>query len=73
MVGVNFEPHITLTVFKDQSCISELPPLKFESRSFDADKISICELGPSHSCQRIVEPDCVLVPAFINEAKEPAR
>jgi hypothetical protein len=55
MVGINFEPHVTLTVFKDSVEQHKLPQVKFERHSFQVDSITICELGPSHSCQRIVE------------------
>lgn len=55
MVGINFEPHITLTVFRDDVEPQQLPRLKFEQHQFDVDRIAICELGPSHSCQRIVK------------------
>jgi hypothetical protein len=55
MVGINFEPHITLTVFQDNVESNQLPKLKSEHHSFKVDRIAICELGPSHSCQRIVE------------------
>jgi len=52
MIGTNFQPHITLTSFKSM-------PLDLKSRKAKVFKFSpthlyVCELGPSHSCQRIV-------------------
>jgi hypothetical protein len=55
LVGSVFRPHITLTSFEQKSVISEIPPLKVEPLSFPVNAITICELGPSHSCQRIVK------------------
>ena len=52
MFGLNFRPHITLSSFKDKepSNVSfDIPQMQFE-----ADRLHICELGISHSCQRIV-------------------
>ncbi|MEK7644604.1 MAG: hypothetical protein AAB390_04865 [Patescibacteria group bacterium] len=52
MVGTNFRPHITLTDF-----ITQPPGLKTnnaKSFKFRPRFIYVCELGPSHSCQRIV-------------------
>lgn len=55
MVGIHFRPHITLS----SSAVKEpfdrkFPGLPFRKFSFKPDNITICELGPSHSCQRIV-------------------
>jgi hypothetical protein len=52
MFGMNFQPHITLTSF------DKAPPADFEPevkrRRFDVAGISVCELGESHSCQRVL-------------------
>jgi hypothetical protein len=55
LVGSVFRPHITLTSFEQKSVVSEIPHLKVEPLSFPVGAIAICELGPSHSCQRIVK------------------
>lgn len=52
MIGTNFKPHITLASFKDN-------PLKLKIKKakifkFKPSHVYICELGPSHSCQRVV-------------------
>ena len=52
MFGLNFRPHITLTSFKDREPTNtsvDVPRMQFV-----ADRLHICELGVSHSCQRIV-------------------
>jgi 2'-5' RNA ligase len=49
-----FRPHITLTSFEDKSSRQSIPEMNFDRLSFEADAVSICELGPSHSCQRII-------------------
>jgi len=54
LIGAVFRPHITLTSFEDRSVVGEIPPLPFKPMRFQVDTIHICELGPSHSCQRIV-------------------
>jgi hypothetical protein len=48
MHGMNFRPHITLS---DSDQHTGLP---FRRIRFRADALYICELGESHSCQRIV-------------------
>ncbi len=53
MIGANFRPHITLTSFKSPS--PNLPIKKARAFKFKPDHLFVCELGPSHSCQRIVE------------------
>jgi hypothetical protein len=53
MIDAVFRPHITLTSFEDKSVAKDIPPLEFEPLVFHVDQVSICELGPSHSCQRI--------------------
>ena len=56
MVGLDFRPHVTLTVFKDKELKGRnFPGLKFKRLSFAVEKLSVCELGPSHSCQRVVQ------------------
>jgi len=54
MIGAAFRPHITLTSFEDKSVVDEIPPLAFKPLSFHVESIQICELGPHHSCQRII-------------------
>jgi hypothetical protein len=54
LIGALFQPHITLTSFEDKSVMDDIPPLPLKPASFRVDAIHICELGPSHSCQRIV-------------------
>jgi hypothetical protein len=54
LIDVVFRPHITLTSFEDKSIRQSIPELNFERLSFEVDAVSICELGPSHSCQRII-------------------
>jgi hypothetical protein len=54
MIGAVFRPHITLTSFEDRSIVDEIPALPFKPMSFQVDTIYICELGHSHSCQRVV-------------------
>lgn len=55
LIDAVFRPHITLTSFLDHSVAKQVPPPSFLPLSFKVDSISICELGPSHTCQRIVE------------------
>jgi hypothetical protein len=52
MMGMNFQPHLTLTSFKG----GEPADIQFDIRKvrFPVDRLYVCELGPSHSCQRIV-------------------
>jgi len=52
MMGMNFRPHITLSSFKG----AEPADIHFDIRRmcFPVDRLYVCELGPSHSCQRIV-------------------
>jgi len=54
MIGLNYRPHITLTMLKDgppqKYSVSKVKYFKFRPKS-----LFICELGPSHSCQRIVK------------------
>lgn len=52
-VGANFRPHVTLTSF-----VGNAPKLMIKKAKrfrFKPIHIYICELGPSHSCQRIVK------------------
>lgn len=50
--GPNFKPHVTLTSFKNNS--PKIKIKKAKAFMFKPTHIYICELGPSHSCQRIV-------------------
>jgi 2'-5' RNA ligase len=52
MMGMNFRPHITLSSFKG----AEPADIHFDIQRmrFPVDRLYVCELGPSHSCQRIV-------------------
>lgn len=58
VVGTAFHPHITLAVFADASLAESvqrhaLPrPRKFR---FVPQTVSVCAIGPSHSCQKIVD------------------
>jgi len=53
LMGVNFRPHISLASFTGNS---PKPKIKKAKRfRFKPTHIYIYELGPSHSCQRIVE------------------
>jgi len=54
LIDVVFRPHITLTSFENKNIAQSIPPLSFERLSFEVNTVSICEQGPSHSCQRIV-------------------
>ncbi len=53
MVGANFRPHITLTSFN--SPVPNLPIRAAREFKFKPEHLFVCELGSSHSCQRIVE------------------
>jgi len=53
MYGMNFRPHITLTVFDDPNAARDVK-LPLRRMSFAVDRIHVCELGESHTCQRIV-------------------
>jgi hypothetical protein len=52
LIGMNFQPHITLSSFKG----GKPPDTHFDIRSmhFHVDRLYVCELGRSHSCQRII-------------------
>jgi len=53
LVGRNFKPHITLTSFAGAApTMSAKKARKFK---FRPSSLYVCELGPSHSCQRIVK------------------
>jgi len=54
LIGSVFRPHITLTSFTNKAVVSEIPTFEIEPLSFEVKEIAICELGPHHSCQRIV-------------------
>jgi 2'-5' RNA ligase len=61
-----FRPHITLTSFGDKGAARSIPAPEFERLSFVARTVTICELGPSHSCQRIVATHDLGKPLIIN-------
>ena len=52
MVGANFRPHITLTSFNAEP--PNLKIIKAKSFEFRPGFLYVCELGLSHSCQRVV-------------------
>ncbi|MBI4085733.1 MAG: hypothetical protein HY433_00590 [Candidatus Liptonbacteria bacterium] len=52
-MGSNFRPHVTLTSFKGKT--PELKIRKAKLFRFKPRYLYVCELGPSHSCQRIVK------------------
>lgn len=54
MIDVMFRPHITLASFKDKRIRKDIPSPAFEPMAFRVDEVSICELGPSHSCRRVI-------------------
>jgi hypothetical protein len=62
LMGAAFRPHITLTRLEDLN-VRKIPPMTFKPMSFDVEAIHICELGPFHSCQRIVAKFPVARPA----------
>lgn len=56
MVGRYFMPHVTLAVFRDdKNMVKASNELQLRKFRFEAKSIFICELGESHSCQRIVK------------------
>jgi 2'-5' RNA ligase len=63
LMGAAFRPHITLTRLENKNLVDEIPPMTFKPMSFDVEAIHICELGPFHSCQRIVSKFPVARPA----------
>ena len=50
-VGANFRPHVTLASFKNRRPNLEIKRAK--KFKFRPKFLYVCELGPSHSCQRI--------------------
>ena len=52
MMGRVFRPHITLTSFERRP--TKDIPLEVIPLVFDVDEIVICELGPHHTCQRVI-------------------
>ena len=52
MVGANFRPHVTLASFKNEQ--PNLGIKKARKFRFKPNFLYVCELGPSHSCQRVV-------------------
>ncbi len=56
MVGRYFIPHITLGMFRNEKDLIEgFNKLKLKKYDFKPDSIYICELGKSHSCQKILK------------------
>lgn len=53
LVGAHFRPHVTLASFSGDT--PKLPIKKARVFKFKPTHIYVCELGPSHSCQRVVE------------------
>lgn len=53
MAGSNFRPHITLASFKKD--LPNLTVKKAKPFQFKPAYVYLCELGPSHSCQRVVK------------------
>jgi len=52
MIGMNFQPHITLSSFKERE--PEHPNLHVRRIMFRADRLHVCELGPSHTCHHVI-------------------
>lgn len=52
MFGMNFRPHITLTSFAGDGPQAFAPNIA--SIQFKPDRLTVCELGVSHSCQRVI-------------------
>jgi 2'-5' RNA ligase len=52
MVGMNFNPHITLSSFKGAE--PEDASLHVRRIQFRVDRLHVCELGQSHTCHRII-------------------
>lgn len=56
LIGKNFIPHITLGVFKNQGNMEKgYNGLNFKKFKFRPSKLYICQLGQSHSCQKIIK------------------
>jgi hypothetical protein len=53
LFGKNFKPHVTITRSEDKPL--KIKNTKAKKFKFEPNGIYICELGPSHSCQRIVK------------------
>jgi hypothetical protein len=54
LIGLNFRPHITLTSLDTHLTPGQQPQLTFKRLKFTPHTLFICELGESHSCQRVV-------------------
>jgi len=54
MIGRNFKPHVSLTSFRNIPT-PDLATRKAKAFKFKPDALYVCELGPSHTCQRIVK------------------
>lgn len=63
MVGANFRPHVTLASLKNEPLNLRVQPAR--KLKFKPDFLYVCELGPAHSCQRIVTK-IPFIKSFIN-------
>ena len=52
MVGMNFRPHITLSSFKGKEPLGL--NLHVRRMVFRAERLHVCELGPSHTCHKLI-------------------
>lgn len=56
LIGRDFKPHITLTVFKNNQKIAEIiKRLRCQKIDFKINCIFVCQLGEYYTCQRIVK------------------
>ena len=59
MVGRYFNPHFTLTVFKDNKAPDEFlkraTKLKAKKFSFTPDAVYVCQIGRDHTCHKIIK------------------
>jgi hypothetical protein len=53
MIDRVFRPHITLTTFDEKP--AKKVRVDFKKLTFNVREIAVCELGPHHSCQRVVD------------------
>jgi 2'-5' RNA ligase len=53
LFGKSFSPHVTIARYADNP--PKIKNMKAKKFKFKPDHVYICELGSSHSCQRIVE------------------
>ena len=54
LVGKNFNPHFTLTKFLNKPLNFSKAELRVQKLKFEPGGVFVCELGESHTCQRIV-------------------